>query len=513
MFNDKDIKALAYEKAIEPDRVYAALEDALSTEARKYYKTREPLEAELDRTNGSVIVHAIKEIVPDENEIEDPQAQWTLDQARKIDPAIEVGGRLRLTYISKEVVDVVKDPHTQIRTYEAQKIDPEVEQGDEVKIPLTKPPDELGRIAAQSAKQVLYQKVREAEREKVYNEFKDKLGELENGYVKRFERGDMIIDLNGKTEGIIPRSQQSRAERYSQGDRIKAVIIDVHTQPKGPQVVLSRTDPRLLIKLFEMEVPEIYDGTVVIKGAVREPGERAKIAVTSRERDVDPVGACVGMKGSRVQSIIRELRGEKIDIIPWNDDIVVYAQNSLAPAKITRVSVTSDEQAHRPHLDVIVDNDQLSLAIGKRGLNVRLAAELIGAKIDIKSEEEVKGEVADALTAMLQEAMAESRSQVEVHDIENLPAEWADKLSEAGYDDLDSVINASVDDLTAIEGVDEEIAGQMIELARKHEQVEETPEGDSEEEEGDGEEYAEGEAEAEAEEPAGDEEQQEAKVE
>jgi N utilization substance protein A len=519
MFNDKDIKALAYEKAIEPDRVYAALEDALSTAARKYYKTREPLEAELDRANGSVIVHAIKEIVPDENEIEDPQAQWTLDQARKIDPTIEVGGRLRLTYISKEVVDVVKDPHTQIRTYEAQKIDPEVEQGDEVKIPLTKPPDELGRIAAQSAKQVLYQKVREAEREKVYNEFKDKLGELENGYVKRFERGDMIIDLNGKTEGIIPRSQQSRAERYSQGDRIKAVIIDVHTQPKGPQVVLSRTDPRLLIKLFEMEVPEIYDGTVIIKGAVREPGERAKIAVMSRERDVDPVGACVGMKGSRVQSIIRELRGEKIDIIPWNDDVVVYAQNSLAPAKITRVSVTSDEQAHRPHLDVIVDNDQLSLAIGKRGLNVRLAAELIGAKIDIKSEEEVKGEVADALTAMLQEAMAESRSQVEVHEIENLPAEWADKLSAAGYDDLDSVINASVDDLTAIEGVDEEIAGQMIELARKHEQVEETSEG--EEEEGEGEEYAEeegeaegeAEAEVEAEASAGDEEQQEAKVE
>jgi transcription termination/antitermination protein NusA len=509
MFNDKDIKALAYEKAIEPDRVYAALEDALSTAARKYYKTREPLEAELDRTNGSVLVHAIKEIVPDENEIEDPQAQWTLDQARKIDPAIEVGGRLRLTYITKEVVDVVKDPHTQIRTYEAQKIDPEVEQGDEVKIPLTRPPDELGRIAAQSAKQVLYQKVREAEREKVYNEFKDKLGELENGYVKRFERGDMIIDLNGKTEGIIPRSQQSRAERYSQGDRIKAVIIDVHTQPKGPQVVLSRTDPRLLIKLFEMEVPEIYDGTVVIKGAVREPGERAKIAVMSRERDVDPVGACVGMKGSRVQSIIRELRGEKIDIIPWNDDVVVYAQNSLAPAKITRVSVTSDEQAHRPHLDVIVDNDQLSLAIGKRGLNVRLAAELIGAKIDIKSEEEVKGEVADALSAMLQEAMAESRAAVDVREIENMPDEWAEKLSAAGYDDLDSVINASVDDLIAIEGVDEETAAQIIELARKHEQVEETETGEGEEDE----EYAE--ADEEEQPAAGDEEQEQepAKVE
>jgi transcription termination/antitermination protein NusA len=505
MFNDKDIKALAYEKSIDVDRVYKALEDALSTAARKYYKTREPLEAELDRAAGSVQIFAVKEIVEDENQIEDPQAQWTLEQAQKAVPEAEVGGTIRLDYITKEVVDVVKDPNTQIRTYEAQKIDSEVEQGDEVKIPLTKPPDELGRIAAQSAKQVLYQKVREAEREKVFNEFKDKMGELENGYVKRFERGDMIIDLNGKTEGIIPRHHQSRAERYSQGDRIKAVIADVHTQPKGPQVVLSRTDPRLLIKLFEMEVPEIYDGTVVIKGAVREPGERAKIAVMSRERDVDPVGACVGMKGSRVQSIIRELRGEKIDIIPWHEDIVSYAQNALAPAKITRVSVTSDDQAHRPHLDVIVDNDQLSLAIGKRGLNVRLAAELIGAKIDIKSEEEVKGEVADALSAMLQEAMAESRSQTSVQEIEDMPTEWATMLDQAGYDDLDSVINASVEDLIAIEGVDEEMAAQMLELARKHEQVSEAEEADSDEEEYEEEDEDEGEpAEAQEEAPEED---------
>ncbi|HKR63286.1 MAG TPA: transcription termination factor NusA [Thermoanaerobaculia bacterium] len=517
MFNDKDIKALAYEKAIDVDRVYSALEDALATAARKYYKTREPLEAVLDRSNGGVKITAIKEIVEDENQIEDPQAQWTLDQARKVDPDAQTGGTVRLDYISKEVVDVVRDQNTQIRTYEAQKIDPDVEQGDEVKIPLTTPPADLGRIAAQSAKQVLYQKVREAEREKVFNEFKDKMGELENGYVKRFERGDMIIDLNGKTEGIIPRHHQSRAERYSQGDRIKAVIVDVHTQPKGPQVVLSRTDPRLLIKLFEMEVPEIYDGTVVIKGAVREPGERAKIAVSSRERDVDPVGACVGMKGSRVQSIIRELRGEKIDIIPWHDDIVNYAQNALAPAKITRVSVTSDEGAHRPHLDVIVDNDQLSLAIGKRGLNVRLAAELIGAKIDIKSEEEVKGEVADALAAMLQEAMAESRAQTNVRDIEDMPDDWAQLLEDAGYDDLDSVINASVEDLTAIEGVDDEMAGQMIELARKHEQVDEVQEAsddeDADEDADDEDAIGEDAEEGSEEEEASDEQQAEASVE
>ncbi|PYQ29745.1 MAG: transcription termination/antitermination protein NusA, partial [Acidobacteria bacterium] len=222
-------------------------------------------------------------------------------------------------------------------------------------------------------------------------------------------------------------------------------------------------------------------------------------------RDVDPVGACVGMKGSRVQSIIRELRGEKIDIIPWSDDVVQFAQNSLAPAKITRVSVTSDEAAHRPHLDVIVDNDQLSLAIGKRGLNVRLAAELIGAKIDIKSEEEVKGEVADALSAMLQEAMAESRAQTNVHDIDEMPPEWADKLDAAGYDDLDSVVNASIDDLTAIEGIDSESAAKIIEVARQHEEVEETPYA----EEGEGEE---GEAVATETQP-GEEKPEEAKVE
>jgi N utilization substance protein A len=506
----KNIKALAYEKSIDVERVFKALEDALATAARKYYKTREPMETVIDRASGEMTMYVIKEVVEDENQIEDPQAQWTLDQAKKIEPEVETGGKIRLSYITKEVVDVVRDSNTQIRTYEAQKIDPEVEQGDEVHIPLTKAADEFGRIAAQSAKQVLYQKVREAEREKVYNEFAGKVGELENGYVKRFERGDMIIDLNGKTEGIIPRSQQSRAERYSQGDRIKAVIIDVHTQPKGPQVVLSRTDPRLLMKLFEMEVPEIYDGTVVIKGAVREPGERAKIAVMSRERDVDPVGACVGMKGSRVQSIIRELRGEKIDIIPWKEDVVDFAQNALAPAKITRVSVTSDEQAHRPHLDVIVDNDQLSLAIGKRGLNVRLAAELIGAKIDIKSEEEVKGEVADALSAMLQEAMAESRAQTNVHEIDEMPPELADRLEAAGYDDLDSVVNASLDDLMAIDGIDEETAGSIIELARKHEEIE----GGGEEQEESDEEY-EASAEDEAEQPAGEEteEKQEAQVE
>src|SRR5438034_4970531 len=435
----KNIKPLAYEKSIDVERVFKALEDALATAARKYYKTREPMETVIDRTSGQMTMYVIKEIVEDENQIEDPQAQWTLDQAKTVEPEVEVGGRIRLSYLSKEVVDVVRDPNTQIRTWEAQKIDSEVEQGDEVHIPITKQADEFGRIAAQSAKQVLYQKVREAEREKVYNEFAGKVGELENGYVKRFERGDMIIDLNGKTEGIIPRSQQSRAERYSQGDRIKAVIVDVHTQPKGPQVVLSRTDPGLLTKLFEMEVPEIYDGTVVIKSCVREPGERAKIAVVSNERDVDPVGACVGMKGSRVQAIIRELRGEKIDIIEWSEEPSVFAANSLSPAKVNQVRITDIEQRQ---MEVIVNEDQLSLAIGKRGQNVRLATKLVGWNIDIRSEEEIKREVTEQMGALI--ASGES---VPLSAIEGVTSAQADALAEHGINDIDALAQTSVDDL------------------------------------------------------------------
>ncbi|MEE8526103.1 MAG: transcription termination factor NusA, partial [Thermoanaerobaculia bacterium] len=322
----------------------------------------------------------------------------------------------------------------------------------------------LGRIAAQSAKQVLYQRIREAEREKVYGEFIDRVGEILNGTVKRFERGDIIVDL-GRTEAVVPRSEQSRHERYSQGERIRAVIVNVHTQPKGPQIVLSRTDPRLLIKLFEMEVPEIYDSTVVIKNAVRAPGERAKVAVYSRERDVDPVGACVGMKGSRVQSIIRELRGEKIDIIEYSDDLVTFAQSSLAPAKITRVSVT--HHGETPHLDVIVEDEQLSLAIGKRGQNVRLASELIGGRIDIKSESDVKDEVADALAKMLQDAMAESDAAVEAQPkpVEIPAIDWSqapgvspeavEALLAAGIDSFDELSAAEPESLAEIDGIED----------------------------------------------------------
>ena len=262
-----------------------------------------------------------------------------------------------------------------------------IELGDEMEFP--KPTEVLGRIAAQTAKQVIFQKVREAEREHVFAEYNERIGEVVNGTVKRFENGDIILEI-GRIEAVLPRKEQSRAESYTPADRVRTVIKGVNRSAKGPQIVLSRTDPALLIKLFEQEVPEIYDGTVMIRGAVREAGDRAKVAVFSRERDVDPVGACVGMKGTRVQSIIRELRGEKIDIVEYSDDPIAFVTNALSPAKVQRVSIVDDGDRV---MEVVVEDKQLSLAIGKKGQNVRLAAKLTGWRIDIKSEEEKRREV------------------------------------------------------------------------------------------------------------------------
>ncbi len=424
------IKQVAREKDIDVGRWTAALEDAMASAAKKQHRIKEPVRARLDPATGKFEAFIVKLVV---EEVQDPLAEWTVDEARD------------------------------------HKADAEV--GDEIHLPI--PTDGLGRIAAQSAKQVLYQRVREAERENIYNEYAGRVGEVLNGTVKRFERGDIIVDL-GRTEAIVPRGEQARHERYSQGERIRGVIVDVHTQPKGPQIVISRTDPRLLVKLFEMEVPEIYDGTVVIKNAVRAPGERAKVAVMSRERDVDPVGACVGMKGSRVQSIIRELRGEKIDIIEHSDDLVTFAQSALAPAKITRVSVTHLGEV--PHLDVIVEDEQLSLAIGKRGQNVRLASELIGAKIDIKSETDVKDEVADALAKMLQTAMAQVTAdsvvpELDLSEVPGVSAEAAAALREAGFGTVDALLEADVAVLEQVEGVDDRAAQALIDWAQQKEET------------------------------------------
>ncbi len=342
------IEALAKEKGIEPDVIITAIEDAVLTASRKYYKSTENLKTRFNPETGQVDLFAVKHIV-----------------------------------------EQVTDPNIEIALTEAQELYGEEAEVD-MEIEFPKPTDVLGRIAAQTAKQVIFQKVREAERENIFEEFNERVGEVVNATVKRFENGDIVAELNNRIEALLPRKEQSRAESYNPQDRVRAVIKGVNRSAKGPQIVLSRTDPALLIKLFEQEVPEIYDGTVIIRGAVREAGDRAKVAVYSRERDVDPVGACVGMKGTRVQAIIRELRGEKIDIVEYSEDPVLFVTNALSPAKVQRVSIVDD---HERVMEVVVEDKQLSLAIGKKGQNVRLAAKLTGWRIDIKSEEEKRREV------------------------------------------------------------------------------------------------------------------------
>ena len=342
----QQIDAIAKEKGVEPEVIIGAVQDAIEAAARKRYKN-ETLRAKFNTETGQIELCAVKRIV---EEVTDPPNQISLAEAQQL-------------YGDEAEVDM------------------------EIEFP--RPTEDLGRIAAQTAKQVIFQKVREAERENVYAEYSNRVGEVVSGVVKRFENGDIIMEL-GRIEAQLPRKEQSRAENYAVGDRVRAVIRGVNRAAKGPQIVMSRTDPALLIKLFEQEVPEVYDGTVVIRGAVREAGDRAKVAVYSRERDVDPVGACVGMKGTRVQSIIRELRGEKIDIVEWSEDSILFVTNAISPAKVQRVSIVDDAEKV---MEVVVEDKQLSLAIGKKGQNVRLAAKLTGWKIDIKSEEEKRREV------------------------------------------------------------------------------------------------------------------------
>ena len=391
----QNIEALCQEQGIERDLVIEAMKEAVRAAAKKQFRSGEDIQVDWNPETG-IELSASKVVV---DEVTDAATELSIDEAR------ELGGD-------------------------------EVELGDALLLPL--PMEELGRIAAQTAKQILFQKVRDAVRSNVYEQYIDKIGDLVNGYVKRFERGNIIVDL-GNLEAILPRSQQSRGEQWNQGERIRVVINNVSKESKGPQVEVSRTSPELLLRLFEMEVPEIYDGTVVIKSAVREPGERAKIAVTSNERDVDPVGACVGMKGSRVQAIIRELRGEKIDIIEWSDEPSVFAANALSPAKVNQVRITDIENRQ---MEVIVNEDQLSLAIGKRGQNVRLATKLVGWNIDIRSEEEIKREVTEQMGALIASGAA-----VPLSAIEGVTAQQTDTLGEHGINDIDALAQTSVDDL------------------------------------------------------------------
>jgi N utilization substance protein A len=398
------IDALSREKGIDPQIVVSAVEDAIVMATRKYYKSQENLQAKLDKETGKINAFAVKTVVETPEQVEDPNLQITVEDARKVDPTLEVGGELHIPKVTEGI---------------------------------------LGRIAAQLAKQVIFQKVREAERDTVYNEYIGRVAEIVNATVKRVEGPDVIFDI-GKAEARMPRKEQSRLESFAIGERVRVVIARVERASKGPGVVVSRAAPELVQHLFQTEVPEIYDGTVVIRAIAREAGERTKIAVMSKDKDVDAVGACVGMKGMRVQSIIRELRGEKIDIIEYHEDAVTFAEKALQPAKVSRVTIVDSGDKH---LEVVVDDSQLSLAIGKKGQNVRLAAKLLGWKIDIKSEEEKRQEVELQMAAMA------PPPTTPLENVTGLGEGLVEKLSAAGVTTVEALADMTPEQLEAIEGI------------------------------------------------------------
>jgi N utilization substance protein A len=399
------IEVLSRDKGIDPQIVVNAVEDAIALATRKYYKTLENMRGELDRETGEIRAYAYKTVVETPELVEDPLNQINLEEARGIAPEVEVGGELRYY----------------------------------------KPTDVLGRIAAQMAKQIIFQKVREAERDTVFNEYAHRVGEVLNATVKRIEGQDVILDI-GKAEARMPKREQSRLEQFAVGERVRVVLLRVDRNARGPQVVVSRAAKELVQNLFQSEVPEIYDSTVEIRAIAREAGERTKIAVVSRDKDVDPVGACVGMKGMRVQSIIRELRGEKIDIIEFSEEITTFAEKALQPAKVSRVSIIdlADKQ-----IEVIVDDTQLSLAIGKKGQNVRLAAKLLGWKIDIKSEEEKRQEVEQQMQAMA------GPVTTPIEQVTELGEGTIQKLIAAGITTVEGLADMTPEELEEVPGIGE----------------------------------------------------------
>jgi len=404
-----NIEDLSKAKGIDPSIVIDAVKDAIVVAARKYYKTTEDLVAEFSTDDGRVQLFAVK-----------------------------------------TVTDLVSNPTKEVSLSEARRSDPSAELGSAIRYPM--PTEGLGRISAQLAKQVIFQKIREAERDTIFAEYSHRIGEIVSCTIKRTEGQDMIVDI-GRTEARLPRREQSRLESFSPGDRVRVVIKAIEKAGRGPAMVVSRADEALVKTLFEQEVPEIYDGTVQIRACAREAGERTKIAVQSRDRDVDAVGACVGMKGMRVQSIIRELRGEKIDIIQYSEDGVDMISRALSPAAISRVTVLDSVEKH---LEVVVDDTQLSLAIGKRGQNVRLAARLIGWRIDIKSEEEKRQEVETAM-----EAMVGAGTPVSVLIDHGMEEKLADILLEAGAKTVEHLADMTPEQLELIPGVGSEIVEQI----------------------------------------------------
>src|SRR5689334_6929380 len=401
------IEQVSKEKGIDRQIIVRALEEAMLSAAKKTFGHDKNIEAKFNTDVGEVELFEIKIVV---DHVEDAENQVTRDEARA-------------------------------------KIDPDAEVGDELLAKV--PPEKFGRIAAQAAKQNIIQRVRDAERDIIYNEFKGRKGELFSGIVQRFERKSIIVNL-GRTDAILPEKEQIPRERYRQGDRIRAFILEVELTGKGPQIVLSRTHPGFLVKLFAQEVPEIYEGIVEVKGAAREPGGRAKIAVVSHDPDVDPVGACVGMKGTRVQAVVQELRGEKIDIVHWIPDQAEYVCRALAPAKVSKIIIDDDEHG----MEVIVPDDQLSLAIGKRGQNVRLAARLTGWKLDVRSESEMEEET--------------RRARVSLGAIPGVNDMSAELLYQAGFKSAEEVAETDLETIADVDGISPEKAEAIYKSSREY---------------------------------------------
>ena len=407
------IDQVGKDKGIDRKVLIEALEQALLAAARKKYGTKQEIEAHFSEESGEVELFQFKTVV---KEVKNPPAEIALKEAKELDSEVQVGDSLGTK------IDV----------------------------------SEFGRIAAQTAKQVIIQRVKDAERENIFDDFKDRKGEVISGTVQRFERGSIIVNL-GRAEAVVPQQELIPKETYKPGDRIRAYVLDVRKTPKGPQIILSRSNPNFLTKLFEMEVPEISEGIVKIINAAREPSSRAKIAVYSRDSDVDPVGACVGMRGSRVQAVVQELRGEKIDIIPWSEDAASFVCNALAPAEISKVIINPEAKS----MEVIVEDDQLSLAIGRRGQNVRLAAKLTDWKIDIRSESK-----AERPMPSLDEIGTRGMDTVE--KVVGVGEKTAQLLNQAGFLTVADLSQATLDQLTKIEGIGSKKAEKLIESARKH---------------------------------------------
>ncbi|MBI0163570.1 transcription termination/antitermination protein NusA [Bartonella sp. M0283] len=402
--------AVAREKSIDREIVISAMADAIQKAARSRYGQETNIRADINSKTGEIKLQRLL-----------------------------------------EVVDTVDDYATQISLEDAKKRKPDAEIGDFLSDPL--PPMEFGRIAAQSAKQVIVQKVREAERDHQYEEYKDKVGEIVSGTVKRVEYGNVIVDL-GRGEAIVRRDELIPRESFRYGDRIRAYVYDVRREQRGPQIFLSRTHPQFMAKLFTMEVPEIYDGIIEIKSVARDPGSRAKIAVVSRDGSIDPVGACVGMRGSRVQAVVNELQGEKIDIIPWSPDAATFIVNALQPAEVAKVVL--DEDAER--IEVVVPDDQLSLAIGRRGQNVRLASQLTGWDIDILTEQEESEN-------RQKEFAKRSKLFMEALDVDEMVAQV---LASEGFASIEEIAYVDPDEISSIEGFDEETASEIQQRAKDY---------------------------------------------